>query len=102
VGYPLNANDPFDVVANPIPYGSGDDVYSVSPNDSTDLPTAARGIRCAGAGVVIVNTRGGSSINAPASGNPRTMNFAAGETRYVRIIRVLSTNTTATGIEAIV
>ncbi len=87
-----NANDPFDIYPNPLPFASGDDVYPVTCSDSTDLPVAARALRVTTAGNVKVTMR---------NGNARTLAFLAGETRYGRFIRVWSTGTDHTsGIEA--
>lgn len=90
-----NANDPFDIFASPLPLGAGDDVYRVTPSDSADLPVAARKLRAAGAGTIAVYTR--ASAAGPTA---RTLTFTAGETQEVRVIRVLSTGTTATTIDA--
>ena len=90
-----NANDPFDLYSGLLPYASGEDAYRVSPNDSTDLPTAARALRVVTAGTVAVYTRASA-----AGATVRTLTFAAGETQHVRVIRVLSTGTTAGTIDA--
>ena len=93
----INANDPFDIDTRPLPYASGDDVYRVTPSDTTDLPVAARALRAVVAGTIAVYTRGSAS-----SATVRTLTFAAGETQHVRVIRILATGTTATTIDAYV
>jgi hypothetical protein len=67
------------------------DAYPITPNDSTDLERPTRWIRATVAGNVAA---------IMASGNTRTMAFAAGETRRVSATRIKATGTTATGIEA--
>lgn len=69
------------------------DSVSVTPADGTagDLGFTSRAIRCEGAGVV---------TGIMASGTTRSCNFKAGETRALRFTRIVSTGTTATGIEA--
>lgn len=66
----------------------------VTPNDSTDLvdgPTAA--IYVAGAGNVNVNLAGG--------GTALFTGLSAGQILPVCVSRILATNTTATGIQAL-
>ena len=84
-----NANDPFDN-ENASLNTPGDDVYLITPSDSALLPVAVRALRANGAGTIQVLTR---------ANNTQVMNFAAGETRVVRVLQVFVTNTTATGIE---
>jgi len=69
------------------PYGY---VFAITPNDATDLAIYTRAIRATGAGNVALVTIGGSAV---------TCAFAAGETRPIRATRILSTGTTATGLE---
>ena len=90
-----NVNDPNDDV-NFLVSSAAEDAYPVTKSDSVDLPIAAKGLRANAAGNMVVYTRGGGGAN------PRTLAFAAGETRYVRVTRVLSTSTTVVGIEALV
>ena len=71
----------------------GDDIYVVTPDDSNDLPTACRALRANDAGTIKVTMR---------SGNTPTLNFAAGETRVGRFVRVWATDTTVTVIEGLV
>lgn len=67
-------------------------VVAVTPNDSADLPFRTLGLRATGAGVIAVHMMNTSSpVNVPIA--------AGGEFRG-RVDRVLSTNTTATGIVA--
>jgi hypothetical protein len=84
-----NANDPFDDY-NPSLHDPGDDVYPISPDDANPLPTAVRALRATTAGTIQVTTR---------NGHVRVLAFAAAETRQGRVVKVWSTNTTATGIE---
>jgi len=64
--------------------------FSITPNDSTDLATATREMYFAGAGNVNVTWVGGeTSVHA----------VLAGERLPWAVTRVLSTSTTATGIE---
>jgi hypothetical protein len=85
----VNANDPFDI-DNPHLSDPGDDIYPITPSDSVDLSTSVRALRANTAGTIKTTMRGGQA---------RTLNFAAGETRVGRFVRVWSTGTTATGIE---
>jgi hypothetical protein len=86
------ANDPFADYSQGLG-DAGDDIFPITPSDSLDLPTAVRAIRANTAGAIVVTMR---------SGQQRTLNFAAGETRVGRFIRVWATSTTATGIEGYV
>lgn len=70
--------------------GVPEDSFPITPSDTVDLATPIRAIRASGAGNIVVNTR---------SGNQRTIAILAGETRYLKITRVLNTSTTATGLE---
>lgn len=67
-----------------------DDVYPITPDDDTDLPVPIRAIRADGGGEITAVT---------GAGNERTFKIADGETRYIHIVRVLDTGTTATDIE---
>lgn len=64
--------------------------FEITPSDSADVAHTTRAIRCAGAGNLVVTCADGASM---------TYRFLAGETRAIRVKRVFSTNTTATGIE---
>lgn len=72
------------------------DIVPITPNDSTDLATPARAIRCKNTGT------SGAVALITFMGNTRTTDIAAGETLPVYATRVLSTGTTATGLEALV
>ncbi len=65
-------------------------VFAITPSNSAVLAPATRAIRAAGAGVV--NLVGVDGVTCAC-------NFLAGETRAIRAKQVLSTSTTATGIE---
>lgn len=65
-------------------------VYAITPDDNNDLPTRIRAIRATVAGNVAI---------IGADGVAATCAFLAGETRALRITRVKSTGTTATGLE---
>ncbi len=73
--------------------GVPEDSFPITPSDTVDLATPIRGIRASGAGNIVVYTRAGGAAN------PRTIAILAGETRYIKITRVLNTSTTATGLE---
>ena len=67
---------------------------AVTPNDSTDLTTAARGLYIGGAGNVVVDMVGtGSTITFTG--------VLAGTILPIRVTRVRSTSTTATNIVAL-
>lgn len=87
-----NANDPFDAVRapGPVPLGSGDDIYPITPDDDNDLPTAVRALRAGTDGNIQVTMK---------SGSIRVLAFLAGETRYGRFVRVWKANTTVGAIE---
>jgi hypothetical protein len=65
-------------------------VFAITPDDDNDLAIHTRAIRANTAGDVVLVTAGGSEV---------TCKFAAGETRPIRAVRVLATDTTATGLE---
>ena len=65
-------------------------VYVITPADGADLPIRTRAIRASGAGNI--NLIGADGVTCVCA-------FSAGETRPLRVTRVLSTSTTATGIE---
>lgn len=68
-----------------------DSHLTITPNDSTDLATVPRAIRINGAGDVVIRDKAGTDI---------TYTCAAGEVLAFRGVRILSTDTTATGIVA--
>ena len=88
-----NPNDPFDAVNTQSLLDAPDDIYPITPSDSTNLSPACRWLRAAGAGNIQVTMR---------NGQVRVLAFAAAETRYGRFVRVWWTNTTATGIDGAV
>ena len=67
---------------------------AVTPNDSTDLTTFARGLYVGGAGDVVVDMVGSGSTITFAG-------VAAGTILPIRVSRVRSTSTTATDIVAL-
>lgn len=67
---------------------------AVTPNDSTDLTTATRGLYIGGAGDVVVDMVGGET-SVPFTG------LIAGNVYPLRVIRVRATGTTATDIVAL-
>lgn len=70
------------------------DVFPITPNDSADLAAVTRAIRAQNAGTVACVMFNGQS---------RSLQFLAGETRAVRVSRVLATGTTASmGLEGMV
>lgn len=80
-------------------HGSGLDspalhAAAVTPNDSTDLTTTARGLYIGGAGNVTLDTAGGETTVA-------FVGLTAGSVLPVRVARVRATGTTATNIVAI-
>ncbi len=75
----------------------GDDPYcdasAVTPNDGADLPDGrCRGLVASGAGNISCVTMGGTTL---------TVAVAAGQVLPLRVVRVRSTSTTATGIVAL-
>lgn len=68
------------------------DWVPITPHATNDLPTPVRAIRANAAGTVAVKT-------ALSGETYRTMNFAAGETRFGYFFAVGTTGTTATGLE---
>lgn len=72
--------------------GPADDVVPVTPSDAADLTEAIRAIRLAAtgtAGIVRITTRTGSVRDLP---------IVPGEQWNVRIVRVWTTGTTASGL----
>lgn len=70
--------------------GVPDDSFPITPSDTVDLAVPVRAIRATGAGNVVAVMQ---------NGQQRTLAFAPGETRYLKVKRVLATSTTATGLE---
>jgi len=66
--------------------------FSITPNDSTDLTVPTRGICLAAAGDLKVTTLGGDTVTFSDG------SLAAGVIHPLRVRRVWSTGTTATGI----
>lgn len=66
----------------------------VTPADGSDLPFLTRGLSIAGAGAVRVTTAAGDTVTIPSGA------LAAGVVHPLRVSRVWSTGTTATGIVA--
>jgi len=66
--------------------------FLITPNDSTDLTTPTRGISVAAAGALKVTTLGGDTVVIPDGA------LAAGVIHPLRVKRVFSTGTGATGI----
>lgn len=74
--------------------GPAKNAAAVTPNDSTDLTNAARGLYIGGAGNVVVDMVGtGSTITFTG--------VLAGTILPIRVARVRSTSTTATNIVAL-
>lgn len=75
-------------------YGRGaEDAAAVTPNDSTDLTFTSRAIYVGGGGDLKVNLSDGTTVTFAS--------IAAGIIHPIRVKRVFSTGTTATGILAI-
>lgn len=69
------------------------DLVPITPDNNNDLPTAARAIRCTG--------QGGTLRITTMAGNVRNTVIAANEVLGVAAVRVHSTGTTATLLEAL-
>ena len=84
--------------ANPLSRGdgAGRDLIPVTPNDSTDLATAGRAIRCRPDGTA------GTLRFRNAAGTQRDTAIAVGELLLVGVSRIHATGTTATGLEILV
>ena len=84
--------------ANPLSRGdgTGGDLIPVTPNDSTDLATAGRAIRCRPDGTA------GTLRFRNAAGTQRDTAIAVGELLLVGVSRIHATGTTATGLEFLV
>lgn len=70
--------------------GPADNLVAITPNDSTDLVNVSRAIYVGGAGDLVVTPYGG--------GSNVTLAVVAGAVLPIRVSRVLSTGTTATGL----
>lgn len=68
------------------------DLVPITPNDNADLAIHARAIRCAGTG--------GTLRIVTGAGNLRNTTIATGEILLVQAVRVHSSGTTATSLEA--
>lgn len=77
--------------AGPTSVGAFADVILVTPSNTVDTAKPFRALRATVAGTIAIVT---------AAGNTVTCAFLAGETRQIAGSRVMATNTTATGIEA--
>jgi len=79
------------------------DGYAVTPADGTDLPNGVtRGLLCTGSGdiaVQLVRTDAAGNVTVMATTTLKTV--GANEFLPIAVSRVLSTNTTATGIVAL-
>ena len=84
--------------ANPLSRGdgTGGDLIPVTPNDSTDLATAGRAIRCRPDGTA------GTLRFRNAAGTQRDTAIAVGELLLVGVSRIHATGTTAAGLEILV
>lgn len=67
-----------------------DNLVAITPSDSTDLVNVSRAIYVGGAGNLVVTPYGG--------GSNVTLAVVAGAVLPIRVSRVLSTGTTATGL----
>ena len=67
-----------------------DNLIAITPSDSTDLAHNSRAIYVGGAGNLVVTPAGG--------GSNVTLAVVAGAVLPIRVSRVLSTGTTATGL----
>lgn len=70
--------------------GPADNLVAITPSDSTDLANVSRAIYVGGAGNIVVTPAGG--------GSNVTLTVVAGAVLPIRVSRVLSTGTTATGL----
>lgn len=73
----------------------GRDLVPITPSDSADLPKAARALRCSPGGAA------GTVRFVGPGGTTRNTSIALGELLPVQVVRVHSTGTTATGLEAV-
>lgn len=82
-------------VASPDP---ASDVVVVTPSDTVPLAVPCRAIRAGSTGNIAILTPDRFATGAPAV----TLAFLAGETRAVRAVKIMATNTTSTPIEALI
>jgi hypothetical protein len=76
--------------------GPGVDLVPITPSDSVDLAEQARALRCSPGGAA------GTVRFVTSRGNTRNTSIALGELLPVQCVRVHSTGTTATGLEAVI
>lgn len=67
-------------------------LFAVTPDDATDLPMASRGLNVATSGSIRVTT---------VQGDVETIYVAAGIVFPIRVTRIWSTDTTATGLRVL-
>lgn len=79
-----------DLRGNEVPSGGGRSAFAITPNDSTDLATAARAVYVGGSGDIRVQDLDGNDITLSGA--------VAGSTIPLAVKRVYSTNTTATNL----
>jgi hypothetical protein len=72
--------------------GPADYGFVITPSDTVDLPIATRSVFATTGGVVKWHNRGGAEQHTT---------FASGERIPIRAQRILSTGTTATGLEGL-
>lgn len=73
------------------------DIVPITPDDENDLAIPARGIRCKP-----TNGEAGTLRITAWNGQVRNTEIALGETLVVYAVRVHSSGTTATGLEALI
>ncbi|MDF2235364.1 hypothetical protein P2H44_22645 [Albimonas sp. CAU 1670] len=78
---------------SPARWGVGSDLAPVTPSDTVALETPAIGLFVEGAGDVVF---------VSAAGATRTVNLPAHGYLAVAVLQVLATDTTATGIHAVI
>lgn len=71
---------------------SSGNIFLITPNDSTDLATHARGISFATAGALKIDDMNGNTVTIPSGA------LSAGIIHPLRVKRVHSTGTTAASI----
>ncbi|WP_165799462.1 spike base protein, RCAP_Rcc01079 family [Sphingomonas oleivorans] len=95
MGVPIRTNEAGQAVA-----GSWSDpavdLVPIVPNDGTDLPARARGIRCRPDGVA------GTLRITTEAGQVRNSYISAGELLPVGVLRVHASGTAATNLEALI
>lgn len=67
--------------------------FDIMPHDTNELPTTTRALMVTVAGDVAVETKDGSTLTLPA--------LVPGTVYPVRLVRVLATGTTATGLKGL-